>query len=139
MMALDVEDVIAGLDPERRRRIEERAAELIAEEMTLRELRRARELTQASVARELGISQDAISRLEQRSDVLLSTLRRTVEAMGGSLSLIARFPDRPPVELAGIAETTIRTVGVKVPSGRGSPPPDTILRASRGEPLAQFR
>ena len=43
--------------------------------------------------------------MEQRSDLLLSTLRKTIEAMGGSLSLIARFPDRPPVELAGIAET----------------------------------
>ena len=107
-MALDVEDVIAGLDPAERRKVEEMAAELIAEEMTLRELRKARELTQASVARELGIGQDAISRLEQRSDLLLSTLRRTVEAMGGSLSLIARFPDRPPVELAGIAEHVAR-------------------------------
>ena len=102
-MGLNVEDVIAGLDPERRRKIEERAAELLAEEMTLRELRKARRLTQASLARELGIGQDAISRLEQRSDLLLSTLRRTVEAMGGSLSLIARFPARPPVELSGIA------------------------------------
>ncbi len=107
-MALDVEDAIAGLDPERRRRIEERAAKLIAKEMTLRELRKARELTQASVAHELGIGQDAVSRLEQRSDLLLSTLRKTVEAMGGSLSLIARFPDRPPVELAGIAEHDAR-------------------------------
>ena len=103
-MALDVEDVIARLDPAERRKVEERAAELIAEEMTLRELRKARALTQASVARELGISQDAISRLEKRSDLLLSTLRRTVEAMGGSLSLIARFPDRRSVGLAGIAE-----------------------------------
>ncbi len=76
---------------------------MIAEEMTLRELRRARALTQASVARELGVSQDAVSRLERRSDLLLSTLRRTVEAMGGSLSLTARFPDRPPVELSGVA------------------------------------
>ena len=103
-MTVSLDEMMAELPSERRRRIEERAAELIAEEMTLRELRKARELTQASVARELGISQDAISRLEQRSDLLLSTLRRTVEAMGGSLSLIARFPDRPPVELAGIAE-----------------------------------
>ena len=46
----------------------------------------------------------SVSRLEQRSDLLLSTLRRTVEAMGGSLSLIATFPDRPPVELSGISE-----------------------------------
>ncbi|MCY4284856.1 MAG: helix-turn-helix transcriptional regulator [Thiotrichales bacterium] len=100
--------MIAGLDSAERRKVEEMAAELIAEEMTLRELRKARALTQASVARELGISQDAISRLEKRSDLLLSTLRRTVEAMGGRLSLIARFPDRPPVELAGIAEHDAR-------------------------------
>ena len=105
-MALNVDDVIAGLDPdpERRRRVEDRAAELIAGEMTLRELRRARRLTQVTLARELGITQDGVSRLERRSNLLLSTLRKTVEAMGGSLSLIARFPDRPPVELSGIAE-----------------------------------
>ena len=103
-MGLNVEDVIAGLDPAERRKVEEMAAELIAEEMTLRELRKARHLTQVSIARELGISQDAVSRMERRSDLLLSTLRRTVEAMGGSLSLVARFPDRPPVELSGIAE-----------------------------------
>ncbi|MDE0000315.1 MAG: DNA-binding protein [Rhodospirillaceae bacterium] len=42
--------------------------------------------------------------LEQRSDLLLSTLRKTLEAMGGNLSLVARFPDRPPVELSGVAE-----------------------------------
>ena len=107
-MDVDVNDVIAKLDPERRRRIEERAAELIAEEMTLRELRKARQLTQARVAAELGISQDGVSRLEQRSDLLLSTLRKTVEAMGGSLSLVAKFPDRPPVELSGIAESAPR-------------------------------
>ena len=107
-MALDVNDVIAGLDPARRRKVEERAAELIAEEMTLRELRKARQLTQARVATELGITQDGVSRLEQRSDLLLSTLRRAIEAMGGSLSLVARFPDRPPVELSGIAERVRR-------------------------------
>ena len=103
-MTVSLEAMMADLDPARRRKIEERAAELIAEEMTLRELRKARKLTQVSVARELGIGQDGVSRLEQRSDILLSTLRRTVEAMGGSLSLIARFPDRPPVELSGLAE-----------------------------------
>ena len=83
----------------------EQAAALTAEEMTLRELRKARQLTQVSVARQLGISQDGVSRLEQRSDLLLSTLCRTVEAMGGNLSLIATFPARPPVELSGIADS----------------------------------
>jgi len=89
----------------RRRKIEARAAQLIAEEMTLQELRRARKLTQARMARSLGISQDQVSRLEKRSDLLLSTLRRSIEALGGSLSLVAQFPDRDPVVLAGIAET----------------------------------
>ena len=103
-MALNVDDLIEGLGRTRRGRVEKLAAEFIAEEMTLRELRKARKLTQVSLARELGISQDGISRMERRSDLLLSTLRKTVEAMGGSLSLVARFPDRPPVELAGIAE-----------------------------------
>ena len=103
-MAVNVDDKIAGLDPSRRRKVEERAEELSAEEMTLRELRKARQLTQVNVARRLGISQDGVSRLEQRSDLLLSTLRKTVEAMGGNLSLIAKFPDRPPVELAGLAD-----------------------------------
>ena len=107
-MALNVEDKIARLEPQRRRRVEERAADLIAEEMTLRELRRARRLTQAHVAAELGITQDGVSRLEQRTDLLLSTLRKTIEAMGGTLSLVARFPDRPPVELSGIADSATR-------------------------------
>ena len=82
---------------ERRCRIEERAAELIAEGMTLHELRKVRQLTQASVARELGISQDAITRLEQRSDLLLSTLRRTVQAMGGVAGADCQISHRPPV------------------------------------------
>ena len=107
-MTASLKTMMADLDPARRRKIEDRSAQLIAEEMTLRELRKARQLTQVSVARELGIGQDGVSRLEQRSDILLSTLRRTVEAMGGSLSLIARFPDRPPVELSGLAEPESR-------------------------------
>ena len=108
MLGLDVEDVVAGLDPAERRKVEELAAEFIAEGVTLREVRKARHLTQVSVARKLGVSQDAVSRMEQRCDLLLSTLRRTVEAVGGSLSLIARFPDRPPVEFSGITERESR-------------------------------
>ena len=107
-MGINVEDMIAGLDPAGRGKVEDLATKFISQEMTPRELRKARHLTQVSVARELGVSQDAASRMEQRSDLLLSTLRRTVEATGGSLSLIARFPDRPPVEISGIAEGTSR-------------------------------
>jgi DNA-binding XRE family transcriptional regulator len=93
-----------GIGSARRRRVEARAAALIAEEMTLQELRQARKLTQVRMAKALGISQDGVSRLEKRSDLLLSTLRKSVEAMGGNLSLIAEFPDREPVVLSGIAD-----------------------------------
>jgi DNA-binding XRE family transcriptional regulator len=99
----NLERIRKELGAVRRKKVEARAAQLIAEEMTLQELRRARRLTQVRMARELGISQDGISKLEKRSDLLLSTLRKTVEAMGGSLSLVAEFPDREPVLLSGIA------------------------------------
>ena len=97
------------LSPERRRKVAARAAELIAEEMTLRDFRKARKLTQVRLARRLGITQDGVSRLEKRSDLLLSTLRETVEAMGGNLSLVAQFPDGAPVVLLGIVEEESRT------------------------------
>ena len=101
-MPTNVDDIIKNLSPERRERIKARAAVLIAEELTLRQLRRARKLTQVKIAKKLGITQDSVSRLEKRSDLLLSTLRKTVKAMGGNLSLVAEFPDRAPVVLSGI-------------------------------------
>jgi DNA-binding transcriptional regulator YiaG len=103
-MAVNIDDKINKLSAARRKKVEARAIALIAEEMTLRELRQARKLTQVRIAKTLGITQDSVSRLEKRSDLLLSTLRKTVEAMGGSLSLVAEFPDRPPVVLSGISE-----------------------------------
>ena len=103
-MPTNVNDIIKKLSPARRKKVEARAAQLAAAEMTLRELRHARKLTQVRVAKTLGITQDSVSRLEKRSDLLLSTLRKTVEAMGGNLSLVAQFPDRGPVILSGIAE-----------------------------------
>ena len=101
-MPVNVNDKIRGLPAPQRRKVEARAAELMAEEMTLRELRKARKLTQVRLAKTLKINQDSVSRLEKRSDLLLSTLRKAVEAMGGTLSLVAEFPDRRPCEL-GIA------------------------------------
>jgi DNA-binding XRE family transcriptional regulator len=91
------------LSPARRKKVEARAAELVSQEMTLQELRRARKLTQVRMAKALRITQDGVSRLERRTDLLLSTLRNSVEAMGGSLSLVAKFPDREPVIISGIA------------------------------------
>jgi transcriptional regulator with XRE-family HTH domain len=106
-MPVNVNDKINRLSAAQLKKVEVRAAELIAEEMTLRELRKARKLTQVRMARSLGITQDSVSRLEKRSDLLLSTLRKTVKAMGGSLSLVAKFPDRAPVVLSGLAEAEL--------------------------------
>ncbi len=85
----------------RRKRINKRAKELIAEEMTLRDLRKALELTQADLGSKLHMNQEAISRLERRSDLLLSTLVSYIEAMGGELNIIAKFPHRPPIAVTG--------------------------------------
>ncbi len=104
-MPTNVKYKIGKLSPAQRKKVEARATELIAEEMTLRELRRARKLTQVRIAKALGITQDGVSRLEKRSDLLLSTLRKTVEAMGGNLSLAAEFPDRARSFCPALRET----------------------------------
>ena len=91
-MPVNVDEKIKKLSPAQRQKVEARAAELMAEEMTLRELRKARKLTQVRIAKALGITQDSVSRLEKRSDLLLSTLRKTVEAMGGKASSRAPIP-----------------------------------------------
>jgi len=98
-MPVSHNDLMANLPPERRRRIETRAEEMIQEEMTLRDLRKAQDLTQARVAELLGVEQDSVSRMERRADMLLSTMSSYVEAMGGRLRLIAEFPDRQPYEV----------------------------------------
>jgi len=102
-MATNINDIIKSLPAAERRAIKKRAAELIAEEMTLQELRRARAMTQVKMAKKLGIAQKQISEIEKRTDMHISTLRRSIEAMGGSLSLVVEFPDRAPVVLSGIA------------------------------------
>jgi DNA-binding XRE family transcriptional regulator len=106
-MARNVNELIANLPAARRRRIEKNAAKLIAEEMTLQELRRARKLTQSKMARSLGIAQKQISAVEKRTDMHISTLRRTIEAMGGKLTLTAQFPNHAAVTLTGLAEADI--------------------------------
>ena len=103
-MSVSIRDKIRKLNSVQRKKVEDRAAQLIAEEMSLRDLRKARKLTQARVAKTLGITQDSVSRLEKRSDLLLSTLRKTVKAMGGDVRIIAEFPDRAPVVLSELTD-----------------------------------
>lgn len=102
-MGKTLEDKLQELSPERRRRVNEQTAALIAEELSLRDLRKALNMTQEQLAESLQIRQEGVSRLEQRTDLLLSTLQKHVEAMGGELQLIVQFPDRPAVRLSGLS------------------------------------
>ena len=77
---------------------------------TLKDLRKAANQTQEDLAIALGVGQDTISRLEKRSDMLLSTLRQYVESIGGKLDIVATLPDRPPL--------LIDHLGVKKPGRR---------------------
>jgi transcriptional regulator with XRE-family HTH domain len=103
-MSTTLKEKMNALNAGRRAEVQRRAEQLIAEEMSLQQLRRARKLTQAKISKSLGIGQDSVARLEQRSDVLISTLRHYVESMGGELKLIAEFPNHAPVILSGLAD-----------------------------------
>jgi hypothetical protein len=127
-MGRTLDQVMAKLPAARRAKIEARVAEIVAEEKSLHDLRMAMRKTQTSMARKLRVGQDSISRLEHRTDMLLSTLRGYVEAAGGRLHLLVEFRDRPPVrlsELGGIAKH--ETVGAR----KRAPKLAAIRRQSR--------
>ena len=113
-----LEDVLAQLPATQRRAIDRRADELITEEMSLREMRKALELTQSEVAAALDKGQHEISRIEQRGDMLLSTLTRLVEAMGGELELVCRFKNRASVRLVTPGHTGKNSSGRTGPRRR---------------------
>jgi DNA-binding XRE family transcriptional regulator len=103
-MTKKLEQILAGLPVKRQATIAIRAGNLA----TLKDLRQAAEQTQQDLAVALGVGQDTVSRIEKRSDMLLSTMRRYVEAMGGTLELVAQFPNRPPVVIDHLASTPKR-------------------------------
>ena len=91
-MATKFRTIREKMDPERQERIRNRTEELLAE-LPLQELRQARALSQQELAEVLGLNQATVSKLERRTDMYLSSLRRFVEAMGGELEISASFPD----------------------------------------------
>lgn len=93
-----------SLSDERKKRIQDRAHKLEQEYLTLQELRKAHELTQEHMAKVLNVRQESISKLENRSDMMLSTLRGYIEAMGGELNLVVSFPDQAPIKLSGLLD-----------------------------------
>ncbi|OFZ68403.1 MAG: transcriptional regulator [Betaproteobacteria bacterium RBG_16_58_11] len=113
-MAKNLDDVLATLPAKRRKKIEQRVAELA----TLKDLRQAVERTQQDLAASLGVGQETISRIERRSDLLLSTMRRYIEAMGGELELVARFPNRPPVIIEHLGQEIAPAKKRRVATGK---------------------
>jgi DNA-binding XRE family transcriptional regulator len=91
--------------PKERAAIRRTAAGIAKRHMALRELRQARNRTQVSMAKRLGVKQVSISRLESREDPRLSTLTRYIDAMGGQLHLIVEFPEHEPVLLRNVGKT----------------------------------
>ncbi|UIF84547.1 XRE family transcriptional regulator [Cupriavidus sp. UYPR2.512] len=91
-MAKKFVELRAKMSPEAQARAAARAEAMLVE-MQLQDLRRARHVTQVEVAKAMNIEQAAVSKLERRDDMYLSTLREYVKALGGELKLVASFPD----------------------------------------------
>jgi hypothetical protein len=113
------EEMLARLPEDRQAQIRTRAQELIAEENTRRDLRKAIGKTELALAKKLHVKQETISRAEQRTDMLLSTLDHYLHGLGGRLRLVAEFEGRAPTVLSGLSE-----IGCDPPRkpGRRAPP-----------------
>ena len=100
-MAKTLNQLMNRLPIEEQEAVKARTAELIAQEMTLRELRKSLALTQVEMAAGMDVAQDKISALEKRDDALVSTLRKAAGALGGELKLVMMFPGKRSVILKG--------------------------------------
>ena len=96
-------------------------------------LAKARKQTRAFLARKLKVSKETVRRIEKRTDLYLSTLRSYVEGVGGELSLVVKFPDRPPVILAGLGENT-GSGGVKSKAKKKAGTPAKSKACARAAP-----
>jgi hypothetical protein len=98
-MAVNFKDFLADLPPERRGAIKAMSDQMMAEEVTLAELRKLLKKTQSGVARRMKVRQPQISRLERRPDILVSTLSDYVGAMGGSMRIVVSIPGHDDLRL----------------------------------------
>ena len=103
-MGRTIEEVIAAMPPESQARIKARTAELHAEVEGLKALRLLAERTQEQIAQGLGVKQPAVLKIERQTDLYLSTLRRFVEAAGGTLELRVELPGSGVMRLTGMGE-----------------------------------
>ena len=103
-MGRTLKDLMDGLEPDGRARIGARAEEIDQKYLTLKKIRSHMELTQTALARNMGMAQPTNAQLEQRNDIHVSTLRKYIEALGGTLSIIADMPGQGPVPLTGLGD-----------------------------------
>ncbi len=122
-MGVSLTEMLNRLPAERRQAVEARTQELVAEEMTLRDLRKAMGQTQVELAARLGLKQENVSRVEQRTDMLLSTLDSYLRALGGRLRLVAEFEGRPTITL-----TEVKLAGLRGLATETAPPKTTRRR-----------
>ena len=104
-----LDQMIAAMPPESQARIAERSAELHAEVEGLKALRKLAARSQEQIARSLGIKQPAIAKIERQTDLYLSTLRRFVEAAGGTLELRVELPGSGVMRLTGMGELNVHS------------------------------
>jgi transcriptional regulator with XRE-family HTH domain len=107
-MPVTHEEIMARLPKERQDRIKARAAELLAEIEGLKALRLLAERSQEQIAQSLGIKQPSVLKIERQTDLYLSTLRRFVEAAGGTLELRVELPGTGVMRLTGMGELNAR-------------------------------
>ncbi len=91
-MAKKFRDLVAALPQEDQDEIRGRT-EILSASIKLEEIRKARRISQKSLASAMRVSQPAVSKMERRTDMYISTLRDYIRAMGGELEIIATFPD----------------------------------------------
>jgi len=103
-----LKSVLNAMEPDRRKRVRDRSAQLARKYEALGELRKARSKTQVEVAAKLDVSQPYVAKLEQRSDLMLSVLRKYVRSVGGELELAVTFPDSGRVILDGLGEVEMK-------------------------------
>lgn len=103
-MGRTLDEVMAGLPEERQERIKAHTAELRREIEGLKALRKLAERSQADMAKELNIKQPSVHKIEKQTDLYLSTLRRYIEAAGGTLELRVELPGKGTMHLTGVGD-----------------------------------
>jgi hypothetical protein len=111
-------EIIAEPPRERQQRIEARYQELRQEVESLRQLRQIAGKVQLEIAVSLNIKQPSVSKIEKQTDMYLSTLRRYVEAIGGELELVVKFPHRPALRLHRLGDALQASEDEKVTANR---------------------